>query len=146
VSFLNFTAHPKYPCTPHTPHHTAPPKPLYPHPNKKQIPSLSTLHALCTTLGIFDLASPQSILLPHCTPQSILLPHCTDSFSLFSHKPFSPRHPFLLFSSTHHSSPHRRQPPLILSRGFSIFAGKSYSFFNIRQCIFLFECMCIFLF
>jgi len=130
VSFLNFTAHPKYPCTPHTPHHTAPPKPLYPHPNKKQIPSLCTLHALYTTLGIFDLASPQSFLLPHCTPQSILLPHCSDSFSLFSNKPFSPpRHPFFLFSSTHHSSPHRRQPPLILSRGFSIFAGKSYSFF-----------------
>ena len=56
--FSIYCVPPKYPCTPHTPHHTAPPKPLYPHPNKKkQILSLSlcTLHTLHTLLRIFDL-------------------------------------------------------------------------------------------
>jgi len=57
MSVLIYCA-PQIPCTPHTPHHTAPPKPLYPHPNKKkQILSLSlcTLHTLHTLLRIFDL-------------------------------------------------------------------------------------------
>jgi len=141
VSFLNFTAlHPQIHLHPSQPSVHCTPKTPPPHPNKKQIPSLCTLHALHHLFGIFDLASHKAFFSPspplQRTHSSPLLPHSSalillpfspttaHSFSLFSHKPFFPRHPFLLFSSTHNSSPHRGQPSFILSRGFSIFAGK----------------------
>jgi len=106
VSFLSFTAlHP----TPHTPQHTAPPKPLHPHPNKAD-----SLPARTFTLGIFDLIS--FILHKASTPPYTLHPHSPSSpSSPTKHSPhavsFSPPHTILLpsvgtrLSSFHAASP-----------------------------------------